>query len=157
MRYSPKTSQIKLSILLACLFYSSAAPLTKTQIERHFGGKIIQHFGDPNFTNPKIRTKRLFIALSVDSKVRSLGDGTVEHAGWLEGFPTGLSVKIKVSNERFLIYSCLYGLSVKAGQQVKFGQKIASSDGGGDTCAPAPGLAIFLLENGQFKDPLLYQ
>lgn len=155
MRYFLRTLQIKLVIFLACLFCSSAAPLNKPEIEKHFGGKIIQNFGDPNFTNPKIRTKRLFVALSVGTRIRSLTGGIVEHAGWLEGFPTGLSIKIRVKNELFLIYSCLSGISVKVGEHIQPGQILALSNGGGDTCAPAPGVGIFLIEKGEFKDPLL--
>ena len=82
--------------------------------------------------------------------VRSIGDGTVDFAGWQNGY--GNVVQIKHGNERATLYAHLSRLDVKKGQRIQQGQRLGAV--GRTGWATGPHLHFEFRINGQHQDPL---
>ena len=82
--------------------------------------------------------------------VRSVGDGTVEFAGWQNGY--GNVVHLLHNNDRSTVYAHLSHIDVKKGQRVDQGQRIGAV--GATGWATGPHLHFEFRVHGQFQDPL---
>lgn len=133
--------------------FFTISPISVSQIEEHFRGKVIQKFDDPNYLDPRKRTTRIFINLPVGKNIRSLSRGRVVESGWLKGF-NGLTVKIRTVNNLIVVYSCLSRINVSPGTDIWKNQILGTSGGGGDSCAPAPGVSLFLIKQNRRVNPL---
>ncbi len=89
-------------------------------------------------------------AAPTGTAVRSVGDGTVEFAGWQNGY--GNVVHLTHSNDRSTVYAHLSHLDVKKGQHVEQGQRIGAV--GATGWATGPHLHFEFRVHGQFQDPL---
>ncbi len=90
-------------------------------------------------------------AAPVGTPVRTVGEGTVDFAGWQNGY--GNVVQIQHSNERSTLYAHLSRIEVKKGQRVEQGQQIGAVGMTGWTTGPH--LHFEFRVAGQHKDPLL--
>ena len=145
-------SRIVLFVVLA-LSLTTASPITISQLESHFGGKIVQKFGDAIWLNPDKKSTRVFISMAYDSKVRSLFDGPIIRSGYRPEF-SGLSVQVQMPNGDILTYGCLSRISASKDQRLRKGQLLGFSGGDGDKCGGSPGISLYLLRNGVRKDPM---
>jgi len=155
-----QTMQILKSILyrlarfyLLIFFSTAASPITITQIESHFGGKVVQKFGDKLWLYPETTSTRIFVAMAYASQVTSLFDGRVIFSGYLQGF-NGLSVQVQAPNGDILTYSCLSRVSTKKSADIRKGQPLGFSGGDGDKCGGHPGVSLYLLRNSIRINPL---
>ncbi|MFN0186660.1 MAG: M23 family metallopeptidase, partial [Aquabacterium sp.] len=82
--------------------------------------------------------------------VRAVGDGTVEQAGWLNGY--GQVVSVKHGGDRSTLYAHLSRVDVRKGQRVEQGQRIGAV--GATGWATGPHLHFEFRVNGQHQDPL---
>ncbi len=82
--------------------------------------------------------------------VRSVGDGTVEFAGWQNGY--GNVVHLTHNSDRSTVYAHLSRIDVKKGQRVEQGQRIGAV--GSTGWATGPHLHFEFRVHGQFQDPL---
>jgi murein DD-endopeptidase MepM/ murein hydrolase activator NlpD len=82
--------------------------------------------------------------------VRSVGDGTVEFAGWQNGY--GNVIQIRHSNDRTTLYGHLSRIDVKKGQHVDQGSRIGAV--GATGWATGPHLHFEFRVKGQHQDPL---
>lgn len=82
--------------------------------------------------------------------VRSVGDGTVEFAGWQNGY--GNVVSIKHSNNRSTVYAHLSRVDVRKGQHVDQGLRIGAV--GATGWATGPHLHFEVKLNGIHQNPL---
>jgi murein DD-endopeptidase MepM/ murein hydrolase activator NlpD len=82
--------------------------------------------------------------------VRNVGDGTVEFAGWQNGY--GNVVQIKHSNERSTLYAHLSRIDVRKGQRVEQGARLGAV--GSTGWATGPHLHFEFRVGGQHQDPL---
>ncbi|OZN24663.1 murein hydrolase activator EnvC [Actinobacillus seminis] len=91
-------------------------------------GKILNRFGSVQMG--ELKWKGIVIGASAGSSVRAIADGRVILAGWLRGY--GLIVIIKHGENDLSLYGYNQSVSVREGQLVKAGQKIAEvgSSGG---------------------------
>ncbi|MFG6488894.1 peptidoglycan DD-metalloendopeptidase family protein [Roseateles sp. BYS78W] len=81
--------------------------------------------------------------------VRSVGDGTVEMAGWQNGF--GNVVKIHHSGDRETVYAHLSKIDVKKGQRIEQGQRVGAV--GMTGWATGPHLHFEFHAGGRLMDP----
>ncbi|WP_293504401.1 M23 family metallopeptidase [Roseateles sp.] len=81
--------------------------------------------------------------------VRSVGDGTVEVAGWQNGF--GNVVQVRHSGDRSTVYAHLSKIDVKKGQRVEQGQRIGAV--GSTGWATGPHLHFEFRVGGRHVDP----
>lgn len=81
--------------------------------------------------------------------VRSVGDGTVEMAGWQNGF--GNVVKLRHAGNRETVYAHLSRIDVKKGQRIEQGQKIGAV--GMTGWATGPHLHFEFHAGGRLMDP----
>jgi len=81
--------------------------------------------------------------------VRSVGDGTVEMAGWQNGF--GNVVKIRHSGDRETVYAHLSKIDVKKGQRIEQGQRVGAV--GMTGWATGPHLHFEFHAGGRLMDP----
>ncbi|MEJ5999181.1 peptidoglycan DD-metalloendopeptidase family protein [Paucibacter soli] len=81
--------------------------------------------------------------------VRSVGDGTVDFAGWQNGF--GNVIHLRHSGDRTTVYAHLSRIDVKKGQRVEQGQKIGAV--GATGWATGPHLHFEFRVRGQHQDP----
>jgi murein DD-endopeptidase MepM/ murein hydrolase activator NlpD len=81
--------------------------------------------------------------------VRSVGDGTVDFAGWQNGF--GNVIHLRHSGDRTTVYAHLSRIDVKKGQRVEQGQKIGAV--GATGWATGPHLHFEFRVHGQHQDP----
>jgi len=81
--------------------------------------------------------------------VRSVGDGTVDFAGWQNGF--GNVVHLRHSGDRTTVYAHLSRIDVKKGQKVDQGQKIGAV--GSTGWATGPHLHFEFRVSGRQQDP----
>jgi len=89
-------------------------------------------------------------AAATGTKVRTVGDGVVEFAGWQNGF--GNVVFIKHSNSSHVtVYAHLSRIDVKKGQPVEQGQSIGAV--GATGWATGPHLHFEFRVNGVHQDP----
>lgn len=82
--------------------------------------------------------------------VRTVGDGTVEFAGWQNGY--GNVVNIKHSSDKTTVYAHLSQIEVRKGDRVLQGQRVGQV--GSTGWATGPHLHFEFRINGQFEDPL---
>jgi murein DD-endopeptidase MepM/ murein hydrolase activator NlpD len=83
------------------------------------------------------------------TSVRTVGDGSVEFAGWQNGF--GNVVHIRHAGDRSTVYAHLSRIDVKQGQKVEQGQKVGAV--GATGWATGPHLHFEFRVNGQHQDP----
>ena len=81
--------------------------------------------------------------------VRSVGEGTVDFAGWQNGF--GNVIHVRHNNERTTVYAHLSRIDVRKGQRVDQGQRIGAV--GSTGWATGPHLHFEFRVRGQHKDP----
>jgi murein DD-endopeptidase MepM/ murein hydrolase activator NlpD len=89
-------------------------------------------------------------AAPTGTAVRTIGDGSVEFAGWQNGY--GNVVQIKHSNERSTLYAHMSRLDVKKGQRVEQGQRVGAV--GSTGWSTGPHLHLEFRVNGVHQDPL---
>ncbi len=82
--------------------------------------------------------------------VRSVGDGVVEFAGWMNGY--GNVVKVQHGKERSTLYAHLSRMDVRKGEAIEQGQRIGAV--GATGWATGPHLHFEFQVNGQHIDPL---
>ena len=82
--------------------------------------------------------------------VRSVGEGTVEFAGWQNGY--GNVVEVRHGKERSTLYAHLSRIDVRKGQGVEQGQRLGAV--GATGWATGPHLHFEFRVNGQHQDPL---
>jgi murein DD-endopeptidase MepM/ murein hydrolase activator NlpD len=82
--------------------------------------------------------------------VRSVGEGVVEFAGWMNGY--GNVVKVQHGKERGTLYAHLSRMDVHKGQAIEQGQRIGAV--GATGWATGPHLHFEFQVNGQHVDPL---
>jgi len=82
--------------------------------------------------------------------VRSVGDATVEFAGWQNGY--GNVVKLMHGNGRETTYAHLSRIDVRRGQRVEQGQRVGTV--GATGWATGPHLHFEFRVNGVHHDPL---
>jgi len=87
----------------------------------------------------------------VGTPVRSVGDGTVELAGWQNGY--GNVVQIKHSGDRATLYAHLSRIDVKKGQHVEQGAQVGAV--GATGWATGPHLHFEFKVKGQQQNPLV--
>ncbi|HEV7914111.1 MAG TPA: peptidoglycan DD-metalloendopeptidase family protein [Albitalea sp.] len=83
--------------------------------------------------------------------VRTVGDGTVDFAGWQNGY--GNVVSIKHSNDRSTVYAHLSRVDVRRGQRIEQGTRIGAV--GATGWATGPHLHFEVKVRGQQQNPLL--
>jgi len=81
--------------------------------------------------------------------VRSVGDGTVEMAGWQNGF--GNVVQVRHGGDRSTVYAHLSKIDVKKGQRIEQGQRIGAV--GATGWATGPHLHFEFRVGGRHVDP----
>ena len=81
--------------------------------------------------------------------VRSVGDGTVEMAGWQNGF--GNVVQVRHSGDRSTVYAHLSKIDVKKGQRIEQGQRVGAV--GSTGWATGPHLHFEFRVGGRHMDP----
>lgn len=81
--------------------------------------------------------------------VRTVGDGTVEFAGWQNGF--GNVIHVRHNGDRTTVYAHLSRIDVKKGQKIEQGQKIGAV--GSTGWATGPHLHFEFRVKGQHQDP----
>ncbi|HET9820456.1 MAG TPA: peptidoglycan DD-metalloendopeptidase family protein [Burkholderiaceae bacterium] len=89
-------------------------------------------------------------AAPTGTPVRSVGDGTVESAGWQNGY--GNVVQIRHGGDRTTLYAHLSRIDVKKGQRVEQGQRVGAV--GATGWATGPHLHFEFRVRGQHVDPL---
>jgi murein DD-endopeptidase MepM/ murein hydrolase activator NlpD len=82
--------------------------------------------------------------------VRTVGEGTVDFAGWQNGY--GNVVQVQHGNERSTLYAHLSRIDVKVGQRVEQGQHIGAV--GSTGWSTGPHLHFEFRIKGQHKDPV---
>ncbi|PJG82385.1 murein hydrolase activator EnvC [Caviibacterium pharyngocola] len=93
----------------------------KKQYAYPVAGKILNSYGSVQMG--ELKWKGIVIGASGGSAVKAIADGRVILAGWLQGY--GLMVIIKHGESDLSLYGYNQSVSVREGQQVKAGQKIA--------------------------------
>jgi murein DD-endopeptidase MepM/ murein hydrolase activator NlpD len=83
--------------------------------------------------------------------VRTVGDGTVEFAGWQNGY--GNVVAIRHSSDRTTVYAHLSRIDVRRGQHIEQGMRIGAV--GATGWATGPHLHFEVKVHGQHQNPLL--
>ncbi|WP_235537710.1 M23 family metallopeptidase [Pelomonas sp. Root1217] len=81
--------------------------------------------------------------------VRSVGDGTVEMAGWQNGF--GNVVQVRHAGDRSTVYAHLSKIDVKKGQRIEQGQRVGAV--GSTGWATGPHLHFEFRVGGRHMDP----
>ncbi len=87
----------------------------------------------------------------IGTPVRSVADGTVEFAGWQNGY--GNVVQVKHGADKATLYAHLSKMHVRAGQRVEQGQHIGAV--GMTGWSTGPHLHFEFRINGEHQDPLL--
>jgi murein DD-endopeptidase MepM/ murein hydrolase activator NlpD len=89
-------------------------------------------------------------AAPTGTPVRSVGEGSVDFAGWQNGY--GNVVQIKHSNDRSTVYAHLSRIDVKKGQRIEQGARIGAV--GSTGWSTGPHLHFEFRVNGNHQDPL---
>ena len=89
-------------------------------------------------------------AAPTGTPVRSVGEGSVDFAGWQNGY--GNVVQVKHSNDRCTVYAHLSRIDVKKGQRVEQGARIGAV--GSTGWSTGPHLHFEFRVNGSHQDPL---
>ncbi len=86
----------------------------------------------------------------VGTAVRAVGDGTVDFAGWQNGY--GNVVQVRHGSDRSTLYAHLSRMDVKKGQRIEQGQRVGSVGMTGWTTGPH--LHFEFRVGGRHQDPL---
>jgi murein DD-endopeptidase MepM/ murein hydrolase activator NlpD len=89
-------------------------------------------------------------AAPTGTPVRTVGDGTVEFAGWQNGY--GSVVEVRHGNDRSTLYAHLSRIDVRKGQRVEQGSRIGAV--GSTGWSTGPHLHFEFRVNGNHQDPL---
>jgi murein DD-endopeptidase MepM/ murein hydrolase activator NlpD len=89
-------------------------------------------------------------AAPTGTPVRVVGDGTVDFAGWQNGY--GNVIEVKHANNRSTLYAHLSRIDVKKGQRVEQGSRIGAV--GSTGWSTGPHLHLEFRVNGSHQDPL---
>ncbi|HVK31135.1 MAG TPA: peptidoglycan DD-metalloendopeptidase family protein, partial [Burkholderiaceae bacterium] len=89
-------------------------------------------------------------AAPTGTPVRTVGHGTVDFAGWQNGY--GNVVQIRHNNERTTLYAHLSRIDVRNGQRVEQGDRVGAV--GSTGWSTGPHLHFEFRINGQHQDPL---
>jgi murein DD-endopeptidase MepM/ murein hydrolase activator NlpD len=89
-------------------------------------------------------------AAPTGTPVRVVGDGTVDFAGWQNGY--GNVVEVRHNNQRATLYAHLSRIDVKKGQRLEQGDRIGAV--GSTGWSTGPHLHFEFRVNGQHQDPL---
>jgi murein DD-endopeptidase MepM/ murein hydrolase activator NlpD len=89
-------------------------------------------------------------AAPTGTPVRSVGDGVVKSAGWMNGY--GNIIELQHSGGASTVYAHLSRIDVRLGQRIEQGQRIGAV--GATGWATGPHLHFEFRLNGQFQDPL---
>lgn len=120
-----------------------ASPLKFSRISSSFGRRF----------HPIRKTWRnhngIDYAAVTGTEVRTIGDGTVQSAGWSNSY--GNVIYIDHGDKKVTVYAHLSRINVKKGQKVSKGQLIGAV--GATGMATGPHLHFEFRVNGQFKDP----
>ncbi|TAK76464.1 MAG: M23 family metallopeptidase [Aquabacterium sp.] len=104
--------------------------------------------------HPVLKTWRAHLGVDLGAPsgtpVRVVGDGTVEFAGWQNGY--GNVIHIRHDNSRMTVYAHLSRIDVKRGQRVEQGQGIGAV--GATGWATGPHLHFEFRKDGQQIDPM---
>jgi murein DD-endopeptidase MepM/ murein hydrolase activator NlpD len=104
--------------------------------------------------HPLLQTWRAHLGVDygapIGTAVRSVGDGSVEFAGWQNGY--GNVVQVMHGGERSTLYAHLSRIEVKKGQHIEQGQKLGAV--GMTGWATGPHLHFEFRLRGQYQDPL---
>ncbi len=104
--------------------------------------------------HPLLRTWRRHLGVDYGAPsgtpVRTVGDGTVDFAGWQNGY--GNVVEVRHNNQRSTLYAHLSRILVRKGQKVEQAQTIGLV--GATGWATGPHLHFEFRINGQHQDPL---
>jgi murein DD-endopeptidase MepM/ murein hydrolase activator NlpD len=104
--------------------------------------------------HPLLRTMRRHLGVDYGAPsgtpVRSVGEGTVDFAGWQNGY--GNVVEVRHGDERSTLYAHLSRIDVRKGQGVEQGQRLGAV--GATGWATGPHLHFEFRVNGQHRDPL---
>jgi murein DD-endopeptidase MepM/ murein hydrolase activator NlpD len=104
--------------------------------------------------HPLLQTMRRHLGVDYGAPsgtpVRSVGEGTIEFAGWQNGY--GNVVEVRHANERSTLYAHLSQIDVRKGQGVEQGQRLGTV--GATGWATGPHLHFEFRVNGQHQDPL---
>ena len=105
--------------------------------------------------HPILKTWRAHLGVDygapTGTPVRSVGDGTVDFAGWQNGY--GNVIQIHHSNDRTTLYGHLSRIDVRKGQRVEQGMRIGAV--GATGWATGPHLHFEFKTKGQHQDPLV--
>ena len=120
----------------------------KGQLKMPLAGKIITNFGS-YFDNLRIKSNGLLIAANPNQQVRSIFQGKVTFADWLQGY--GLLIIIDHGNGYMSLYAHNEKLHKKVGDTVNTRElvAIAGQSGGMDK----PGLYFEIRRNGKALNP----
>ena len=104
--------------------------------------------------HPLLQTMRRHLGVDYGAPsgtpVRSVGEGTIEFAGWQNGY--GNVVEVLHGNERSTLYAHLSHIDVRKGQGVEQGQRLGTV--GATGWATGPHLHFEFRVNGQHQNPL---
>jgi murein DD-endopeptidase MepM/ murein hydrolase activator NlpD len=89
-------------------------------------------------------------AAPTGTPVRTIADGTVDFAGWQNGY--GNVVSIRHGNERTTLYAHMSRIDVKKGQRLEQGQRVGAV--GSTGWSTGPHLHLEFRVNGVHQDPL---
>jgi murein DD-endopeptidase MepM/ murein hydrolase activator NlpD len=89
-------------------------------------------------------------AAPIGTPVRTIADGTVDFAGWQNGY--GNVVSVRHGNERTTLYAHMSRIDVKKGQRVEQGQHVGAV--GSTGWSTGPHLHLEFRVNGVHQDPL---
>ncbi|MGS0756753.1 M23 family metallopeptidase, partial [Roseateles sp. GG27B] len=103
--------------------------------------------------HPILQTWRRHLGIDygapIGTAVRTVGDGSVEFAGWQNGF--GNVIFVHHSGDRTTVYAHLSRIDVKRGQRVDQGQRIGAV--GATGWATGPHLHFEFRVKGEHQDP----
>ncbi len=104
--------------------------------------------------HPILQTRRRHLGVDYGAPsgtpVRVVGDGTIEFAGWQNGY--GNVVKVRHGNDRATLYAHLSRIDVRRGQRVDQGQRVGAV--GSTGWATGPHLHFEFLVRGVHQDPV---
>lgn len=95
-----------------------ASPMEFSRVTSGFGSRL-----HPIFNNWR-QHRGVDYSAPTGTPVRSVGDGTVEFAGWQNGY--GKVIEVRHGNDRATLYAHLSAMSVKKGDRIVQGQHIGA-------------------------------
>lgn len=95
-----------------------ASPMEFSRVTSGFGSRL-----HPIFNNWR-QHRGVDYSAPTGTPVRSVGDGTVEFAGWQNGY--GKVIEVRHGNDRATLYAHLSAMNVKKGDRITQGQRIGA-------------------------------